>query len=157
MNTKPSPALPVHSSTLVFLLKCGASSSHLRAKSMTLLHRYIGRSTQNLPAVQVDVRDAGAIPESGRYPWRGHGNPLHYSCLENPMNRGAGRATVHGVTRSWTRLKQLSTHMHTQYRYKQGPRVQSHFLKQGKHAVGMEWFHLTGIMPLCLERCRERA
>ena len=59
MNTKPSPALPIHSSTPVFLLKCGASSSHLRAESMTLLHRYIGRSTQNPPAVQVDVRDAG--------------------------------------------------------------------------------------------------
>ena len=77
-----------------------------------LLHRYIGRSTQNPPAVQVDVRDAGAIPESGRSPWRGHGNPLHYSCLENPMDRGAGQATVHGATRSWTRLKQLSTHTH---------------------------------------------
>ena len=38
----------------------------------------------------------------------GNGNPLHYSCLENPMDRGAWRATVHGVTKSWTQLKQLS-------------------------------------------------
>ena len=40
----------------------------------------------------------------------GHGNPLQYSCLENPMDRGAWRATVHRVTKSQTRLKQLSTH-----------------------------------------------
>ena len=39
----------------------------------------------------------------------GHGNPLQYSCLENPMDRGAWRATVHGVTKSRTRLKRLST------------------------------------------------
>ena len=38
-------------------------------------------------------------------PGGGHGNPLQYSCLENPMNRGAWRATVHGVTQSWTGLK----------------------------------------------------
>ena len=41
----------------------------------------------------------------------GHGNPLHYSCLENPMDRGAWWATVHGVAKSRTRLKRLSTHI----------------------------------------------
>ena len=40
----------------------------------------------------------------------GNGNPLQYSCLENLMDRGAWQSTVHGVTKSWTRLKQLSTH-----------------------------------------------
>ena len=40
--------------------------------------------------------DPGSIPKSGRYPGGGHGNPLQYSCLENPMDRGAWRATVHG-------------------------------------------------------------
>ena len=40
----------------------------------------------------------------------GNGNPLQCSCLENPMDRGAWRATVHGVAKSWTRLKQLCTH-----------------------------------------------
>ena len=42
------------------------------------------------------------------FPGEGHGNPLQYSCLENPVDRGAWLATVHGVTKSWTRLKQLS-------------------------------------------------
>ena len=42
---------------------------------------------------------------NGRCPGGGHGNPLQYSCLENPMDRGAWRAKVHGVTKSWTRLK----------------------------------------------------
>ena len=46
--------------------------------------------------------DLGLIPGLGRSPGGGHGNPLQYSCLENPMDRGAWRATVHGVTKSWT-------------------------------------------------------
>ena len=54
--------------------------------------------------------DWGSIPGSGRCPGQGNGNPLQYSCLENPMDRGASQATVHGVTKSWTQLKQLSTH-----------------------------------------------
>ena len=49
-------------------------------------------------------------PESGRSPGGGHGNPLQHSCLENPMDRGACWATVHGVTKSRTQLKQLSMH-----------------------------------------------
>ena len=56
-----------------------------------------------------DLRDVGLIPESGRSSGGGHGNPLQYSCLENPMDRGAWRATVHGVATSQTRLKQQST------------------------------------------------
>ena len=50
------------------------------------------------------------IPGSGRSPGGRHGNPLQYSCLENPMDRGAWWATVHGVTKSQTRRKQLSIH-----------------------------------------------
>ena len=46
--------------------------------------------------------DSGSIPGSGRSPGEGNGNPLQYSCLENPMNRGAWWATVHRVTKSWT-------------------------------------------------------
>ena len=57
---------------------------------------------KNLPASGGDVREHGSIPGSGRPPGGGHGNPLQYSCLENPMDRGAGRATVHGITKSWT-------------------------------------------------------
>ena len=49
-----------------------------------------------------DVGDPGVIPGSGRSPREGNGNPLQYSCLENPMDRGVWRATVHGVAKSWT-------------------------------------------------------
>ena len=48
--------------------------------------------------------DPGSIPGSGRRPGEGNGDPVHYSCLENPMDRTAWQATVHGVTKSWTRL-----------------------------------------------------
>ena len=48
--------------------------------------------------------DLGSIPGSGRFPGEGNGNPLQYSCLENPMDRGAWWATVHGVAKSQTRL-----------------------------------------------------
>ena len=50
----------------------------------------------------------GLIPGSGRSPGGGHNNPLQHSCLENPMDRGAWRATVHEVAKSQSRLKQLS-------------------------------------------------
>ena len=54
---------------------------------------------KNLPA---NAEDLGLIPELGRFPGEGHGNPLQYSCLENSMDRGAWRATVHGVAKSQT-------------------------------------------------------
>ena len=59
-----------------------------------------------------DVRDSSSIPGLGRSPGGGNGTPLQYSCLENPMYRGAWWATVHGVTKSRTQLKQLSMHSH---------------------------------------------
>ena len=52
----------------------------------------------------VQSRKCGSIPGSGRSPGEGHGNPLPYSCLGNPMDRGASGATVHGVSKSWTQL-----------------------------------------------------
>ena len=59
-----------------------------------------------------NARDLGSIPGSGRAPGEGNGNPLQYSCLENPMDRGAWQATVHGVTKSRTRLSDFtSLHM----------------------------------------------
>ena len=64
---------------------------------------------KNLPANAGDIREVGSIPGSGRSPGGEHGNPLQYSCLENPMDSGAWRDTVHGVTQSRTRLKQLRT------------------------------------------------
>ena len=55
-----------------------------------------------------EVRDPGSIPGSGRSPGGGHSNPLQCSCLENPMDRGAWRAIVHGVSKSGTRLSDLA-------------------------------------------------
>ena len=54
---------------------------------------------KNLPAF---AREAGLIPESGRSLEGGHGKPLQYSCLENPMDRGGWQAAVHAVAKSWT-------------------------------------------------------
>ena len=54
--------------------------------------------------------DTGLIPASGRFPGGGHGYPLQYSCLDNPIDRGAWQATVHRVAKSQTQLKWLSTH-----------------------------------------------
>ena len=55
---------------------------------------------KNLPANAGDVGDVGLIPGSGRSPGGGDGNPLQYSCLENPMDRGAWWATVRRITKS---------------------------------------------------------
>ena len=63
---------------------------------------------KNLPANAGDVRGASLIPGSGRSPGGGHDNPLQYSCLENPMDRGPWRATVHRVAKSQTRLNDLA-------------------------------------------------
>ena len=60
-----------------------------------------------------NARDLGLTPRWGRCPGDGNGYPLQYSCLENPMDRGAWWATVHNITKSWTRLKRLSAHTWT--------------------------------------------
>ena len=72
-----------------------------------------GTVVKNPPANAGDARDTGSIPGSGRFAGGGHGNPLQYSCLENPADRGARRAMVHRVTKSQT---QLSDSAHTQHR-----------------------------------------
>ena len=64
-----------------------------------------GTSGNEPPAKLEDVRDMSLIPELGRSPGEGHGDPLQYSCLENPMDKGAWQVTVHGVAQSRTRLK----------------------------------------------------
>ena len=65
---------------------------------------------KNPPANAGDTRDEGSIPGLGRSPGVGNGNTLQYSCLENPMDRGAWWATVHGVTKEMDTTEQLSTH-----------------------------------------------
>ena len=71
-----------------------------------------GTKVKNPPANAGDTGHVGLIPGWGRSPGRGRGNPLHYSCPENPTDRGAWRATVHGVAKSRTRLKPLSVQTH---------------------------------------------
>ena len=60
---------------------------------------------KNPPASAEDVRDAGLIPGLGRSAREGNGNPFQYSCLENPMDRGACEVQSMGVTKSWTQLR----------------------------------------------------
>jgi len=59
---------------------------------------------ENLPANEADIRDTGSIPGLGRSSRVGNGNSLQYSCLENPMDRGAWWAAVHGAAESQTQL-----------------------------------------------------
>ena len=65
----------------------------------------MAQMVKNLPANAADMRDTVSIPRSGRSPGEGNGNPLQHSCLENPIDRGACQATVHGVPKNWTGLK----------------------------------------------------
>ena len=62
----------------------------------------MAQQVKNPPANAGNTGDKGLIPGSGRSPGGGNGNPLQYSCLENPMDRRAWQATVHGVAKSWT-------------------------------------------------------
>ena len=78
-----------------------------------ILHKWASQVVlvvKNLPANARDVRDTGSISGWERSPRGGHSNPLQYSCLENPMDRGAWRSTVYGITKSQTQLKRISTH-----------------------------------------------
>ena len=70
---------------------------------------------KNLLANAADIRDEGSVPGWRRSPGRGDGNPLQYSCLENPMDRGAWQAIVFRVTKRPTPLKLLSMHAHANF------------------------------------------
>ena len=74
----------------------------------------MGLVVKNPPANAGDLRNVGSIPGWGRSPGGGPGNPLWYSCLENPMDRGAWRSAVHTVANSQTRL---STHVPQKQKY----------------------------------------
>ena len=67
-----------------------------------------------IKASACNVGDLGSIPGSGRSPGEGNGNPLQYSCLENPMNGGAWWATVHRVEKSQTRLSDFTHSIHSE-------------------------------------------
>ena len=88
------------------LVCCCSDSQNIDAHSAGLSPG--GSMVKNLPASSGDLRAMGLTPGSGRSPREGNGNPLQYSCLENAMERGAWRATVHKVAKSckaWTCLK----------------------------------------------------
>ena len=74
---------------------------HTRASQVALV-------VKNPPANARDIRDVGLIPGLKRSPGGEHGNPLQYSCLENPMGRGAWWTAVHGVAKNWTRLSDFT-------------------------------------------------
>ena len=95
-------------SSSFFLLRTAMCCGHwYRVSQMALL-------VKNPSADVGDIRDVGSIPGSGRSPGGGHGNPLQYSCLKNPMDGGAWRAIVHGVAKvgqdwsNWARMQVLS-------------------------------------------------
>ena len=84
---------------------CIPSAVYRERPSLTVDHCYSwgshgGSVVKSPPA---NAGDSGSICGSGRSPGGGHDNPLRYSCLENPVDRGAWWSTVHGVTKSWTR------------------------------------------------------
>ena len=98
----PQPDLSLRVGTEI-LLQTAAGRGHQRLEPFDV--GFPGRAVgKNPPANAGDARDVGLIPGSGRFPGGGHGNPLQYSCLKNSMDRGAWRATVHGVAKSRTWL-----------------------------------------------------
>ena len=82
-------------------------------KSMTYGDTQLALAVKNTHVTTQETWDPGSIPGSGRFPGGGHGNPLQYSCLKNPMHRGVWQATVRGVTKSSTWLEELSMQAHT--------------------------------------------
>ena len=76
---------------------------------------------KNLPVKAGDIRDAVSFPGSRRSSGGGNGYPLQYSCLENPLDQGTWQAMVHGVAKSWTQLRQPSTHTCTHTHYAKVP------------------------------------
>ena len=97
---------------------------------------------KNLPVNTGDIRDMGPIPGWGRFSGGGHGNQPQYSCLENPMDRGDWRATVHRVTKSWTQLKQLSMHG-CRAEYIHSPRVRAGCRLSIDNCQTSEWIRIS--------------
>ena len=71
-------------------------------------HFLLSNGSSDGKASAYNVGDLGSIPGLGRSPGEGNGNPLQYSCLENPMDQGVSWATVHGVAKRWTRLSDFT-------------------------------------------------
>ena len=88
--------------------KRNESENLLQNTQLISITSQVALVVKNLPANTADLRDTDSTPGSGRSPGRGHGNPLQYSCLENPMDRGTWQAIVLRVTKSQTKLKRLN-------------------------------------------------
>ena len=86
------------------MLSCSAILIHLQNCVLVIetMGFQVTLAVKNLPTSAEDVRDSASMPGSRRYLGGGHSNPLQYSCLENPMDRGAWQAIVHGVSQSMT-------------------------------------------------------
>ena len=80
----------------------------LQKKSSGLGDFYCFPGGSEVKTSACNAEDLGSIPGSGRSPGEGNGTSLQYSCLENPMDGGAWWATVHGVTKGWTRLRDFT-------------------------------------------------
>ena len=89
-------------SAVILSIKCHLNQFYYITKQISASQ--VALVVKNLPTNAGDVRDVGSVPGSGRSPGEGNGNPLQYPCLENPMDRGAWWAIVHGVVKSQTRL-----------------------------------------------------
>ena len=77
-------------------------SQNINKQSILVWTSQVALAVKNAAVNAGEARDGGSIPGLRRSPGGGNGNPLQYSCLENPMNGGAWQATVHGATKSWT-------------------------------------------------------
>ena len=84
-------------SAVILSIKCHLNQFYYITKQISASQ--VALVVKNLPTNAGDVRDVGSISGSGRSPRGGHGNPLQYSCLVNPIDRGAWRATVYGAAK----------------------------------------------------------
>ena len=102
-------SLPRETRMLTKIRECAYGATDAKC-TLLIIQFYIfsGRSLSKESAC--NAGDLGSIPELGRPPGKGNSYPLQYSCLENSMDRGGWRATVHGVAKSQTQLKWLSMH-----------------------------------------------
>ena len=112
--------------------------------------------------------DLGSISGSGRSPGEGNGNPLHYSCLENPMDRGTWWVTVHQVAKSHTLLNDIHTHTHStigtsptlpslceshkNFKHQKAKSVPTRAAKRGVHSGSIPPREWSSQVPGC--RCR---
>ena len=96
-------------SKYILILFCGKEYRKSFKNNRDLILRTGGfPGGSDVKASACNAGDLGSIPGWGRSPGEGNGNPLQYSCLENPMDEGAWWATVHGVAKSWTRLSDFT-------------------------------------------------